>query len=314
LNPFKKILWAVDPFPETPDITAQSARAIQSVATADSLVEPAFVLRPREFELESNKFIVEGKDLIEEAEKNVRNVPAFATLSNVRPMKYITASGNSLRLSVTALLEYAVDSGATLIAVCTHARKGMHRLFLGSFAESLIFQSPIPVLITNPSVPLGVGRIEHMLYPTDFTETSRAVFQQFLSYAKTLNVKVVLFNKFEYAYVDGAYPFVPLSVQPMKEVLEAREKTGREWIEEGKEHGVDVRFLHSKSKKDVASTICRAAGKLASSMIVMVSQTGPVVSAIMGSTTRQVIRQSRRPVLVLHPEKEAAKLKQSFAA
>src|SRR5690606_33749030 len=55
------------------------------------------------------------------------------------------------RLSAELLAEYAKNNAFELIAVHTHARTGIVRFVLGSFAESLLACSSVPLLMTNPS-------------------------------------------------------------------------------------------------------------------------------------------------------------------
>ena len=91
--------------------------------------------------------------------------------------------------------------------------------------------------------------------------------------------------------------------ESIKEVSNARRKLGEEWASWGTKKGTHVKFHLSKSQEDLATAITRAAKKLPSGIIVMASQTGSFVSAIMGSVTRLVIRSATCPTLVLHPPK-----------
>lgn len=62
------------------------------------------------------------------------------------------------RAPADAILEAAVDAG--LIVLGTHGRGGLQRLIMGSVAETIIHESPIPVLtVTTTSPPPSVRRI-----------------------------------------------------------------------------------------------------------------------------------------------------------
>ncbi len=52
---------------------------------------------------------------------------------------------------VDALLRTAVQVEADLIAIGTHGRRGLRRLFLGSVAEGVVRRSPIPVVVVPPA-------------------------------------------------------------------------------------------------------------------------------------------------------------------
>lgn len=49
----------------------------------------------------------------------------------------------------SAILEAIADSGADLVVMGTHGRRGLDRLFLGSVAESVLREATIPVLVTR---------------------------------------------------------------------------------------------------------------------------------------------------------------------
>lgn len=51
----------------------------------------------------------------------------------------------------TAILEDAVPSQVDLVALETHGRRGLSRLFLGSVADKVIRAAPVPVLVHHPT-------------------------------------------------------------------------------------------------------------------------------------------------------------------
>ena len=52
----------------------------------------------------------------------------------------------------TCILEVAKETGADLIVMGTHGRRGLSRLLLGSTAEAIVRTSPIPVLTVHAPV------------------------------------------------------------------------------------------------------------------------------------------------------------------
>ena len=51
---------------------------------------------------------------------------------------------------VDVLNEVAVEQGASLLIVGTHARRGLSHMLLGSVAEKLVRSAPCPVLVARP--------------------------------------------------------------------------------------------------------------------------------------------------------------------
>ena len=98
------------------------------------------------------------------------------------------------------ILDHARTSGIDLIAMSTHGRSGMERVLLGSVAERVVRESPVPLLLRRAvgSAPAGTGdevraaqapirpqaaapgvqAVRHILCPVDFSQTSDAVLEQ----------------------------------------------------------------------------------------------------------------------------------------
>jgi len=80
------------------------------------------------------------------------------------------------------ILEQAKVEGATLIAMTTHGRTGLSRWFMGSVAEKVVRESPVPVLLVRSFRPAPGGtfepaapeepRFEKILVPTDGSPAS----------------------------------------------------------------------------------------------------------------------------------------------
>lgn len=303
---FKRVLWAVDAFPDSPDIQAQAGRAIRSLLQhMPATVEPVYVVRP----VPPALFAYEGPALQEGIEKhaleNLEWLAKLVQLPNIASPHFLAAEKPSVGSVVSALIEYAKKGQFDLIAVGTHARKGVPRLFLGSVAERLILESPLPVLVTNASATFQVrSPLKHFLFPTDFSESSRKVFDSFLSTARLLDVDILIFHQEEYLYPQLAYPFVvpPVSQASLAEMRAAWRKQGTEWVTYAKKMGVRAKFHLARPGASTAKSIVKAAKKLPSSMIAMASQSSLMESVLLGSVTRQVVRTASCPIFVIHPE------------
>jgi nucleotide-binding universal stress UspA family protein len=64
------------------------------------------------------------------------------------------------------------ESGASLVVMGTHGRAGMSRLLFGSVTESVMRTCTVPVIAVMPGAPES-ARVEKVLCPVSFTETSR---------------------------------------------------------------------------------------------------------------------------------------------
>ncbi|HUP63087.1 MAG TPA: universal stress protein [Thermoanaerobaculia bacterium] len=99
-------------------------------------------------------------DSIEHAKKRTRDeLEAYAA-------KHI-ASSVAWRVVVAedapekAIARIAADEAADFVVVGTHGRGGLQRLFLGSVAEAVMRESPVPVLTVRSTAHVPVTDITH---------------------------------------------------------------------------------------------------------------------------------------------------------
>lgn len=74
-------------------------------------------------------------------------------LSSV-PHDMFVASGNA----AAEILKLAAERAVDLIVMGTHGRTGVKRLLLGSVAERVVRESPVPVLTIHPKAPSSRGQ------------------------------------------------------------------------------------------------------------------------------------------------------------
>jgi nucleotide-binding universal stress UspA family protein len=98
------------------------------------------------------------------------------------------------------------------------------------------------------------------------------------------------------------YYLAPVNVDShISEHKELLRDQAQEWIESARANGVRVEIIFDESPGDITSTILNEAKKMHSGIIAMTSQTGPILASLLGSVTRQIVRQSPYPVCTIHP-------------
>jgi nucleotide-binding universal stress UspA family protein len=88
---------------------------------------------------------------------------------------------------VDAIQKMAADVHADLIVMGTHGRTGLNRWMLGSVAERVLRQSPVPVLMVR-NAPRGV--IKNILTPLNDTDLSRHVLSVAVRFAACFDATV----------------------------------------------------------------------------------------------------------------------------
>ncbi len=311
-----KIIWAVDPFEDSGN---EGPVALRDRATdflrawgrrADISIEAVYLLSPVELNVSIDVEIPQKTLMLEQyrqsAELNLDRLVSDVNLPQIIDRQVIIEPSSSLRTSVERLSEYAKEKSADVIVVTSHGRKGVQRLILGSFAETLILHSDVPVLIIGGHSAEPQFDLQRIVFATDLGPHSKELFEKTVLEAQQLHSELLLFhalpNPVEPVLQSGMYllggGWVPMH-QFFAEDAEFRRTRLKEWAEWATSKGVKCEWSLEETPGSISEAICNFAEIKKASLISMAAQSGPVASALIGSIVRQVVRQSPVPVLIL---------------
>ncbi|MBV8881634.1 MAG: universal stress protein, partial [Planctomycetaceae bacterium] len=92
----------------------------------------------------------------------------------------------------SALVELATRGQYSVILMCSHVRKGLPRLVLGSVAEEVLRLSPVPVLVVHPLAdPNRKPRFKRIVVPLDGSHRSASILPHVASLAKATGSKIL---------------------------------------------------------------------------------------------------------------------------
>lgn len=300
----QRIVWAVDPF-EKPESLRQNAIKVLKLLNSRTNIEidPVFVLRPRgdqSFDFEGARL----RDLEYEAVCILEELKREYQLPISDPHVIILPRA-SLAEAVLEVCTYAQERRADSIMVNTHAKKGVKRLFLGSFAESLLLHSSIPVLTVNPNAR-HVRPFMNILVPTDFDKESHAAFVEAVKIAKRFWAKITLLHVIPFPiepYYRGNVFYLKRYESTVREFVEKErrdaEHHAKAWKKWAHSQEVKVEFVMVSEGGSVAEHILNVARERRASVIAMETRKGPMEAAVLGSATRQVTRSAHCPVWVI---------------
>ena len=294
-------IWAIDPFADKRTQLKVAQHLKKWMRQSPNTIEPASVLNPGQLRIS-----VDTPDLREKfktaAQKAFEKITQATKLPNLGEPSLIYCPEYSQRRSVLTFLDYAKEKKADLIAVGTHARAGVERWLLGSFAEALILQSTIPLLIVNPKTHLP-KKIKTVLFPTDLSAASEKGLERLIPDLKRLKAKVILFHKMDYVLPE-TYSMIyrsDLYETYLKEDEARRHGALEKWEKKLASEGIDVDIVIDEKAEFIPKAITKAAKKYKAQVIALVTQTGPASAAILGSIARQVVRNSDCPIWSWHP-------------
>jgi len=301
--PMERVVWAVDPFAADLGIEARTGAVLHALGSKLTRVQPVYLVPAPEDAVLGSQPVDARSPWGQRTLERIGQVVAKAKVKAEAP-KLLTQPGNSMQLAAAELVTFARAENAQLIAVGTHSRKGPARWFLGSFAETLLLTSPLPVLVANPR-STERRAVKRILFPTDFTDNSREAFAWVKSLAKQLGVELHLFHRNLMDRDPARIPFEPPAVPEALwlRLQEGRLSTGRQWLEEARASGIKAQLHVSRSRASVAEAVSASAKRLAPCMIVLASHGNVVASKLLGSVARQVVRDAPCPVLVIPPRR-----------
>ncbi|MGZ3772273.1 MAG: universal stress protein [Pseudobdellovibrionaceae bacterium] len=305
-----KIIWAVDAFEDNKELNQKMAEYVTHLyQLTNSEIEPLYLLRENEIVLPTYEVPAWVTDHSKTAESLFREVLADYDLPFLLDAKVIPHASQSHAGAAEALSNYAVKSKADLIIVGSHGREGFQRFMLGSFAESLLHQSEIPVCIVGPHTVKTDGS-KTILFPTEFGEHSKDNFRYVMQIAKKLNSEILLLHAitrpieslFDLDTRPRVYNFQGRMLtleQIIEHQIETQGHKAQLWIDWAAKEGVTAHYFIDNSFKSVDDLIIDSVNSHSADLIIMEAQSGPLSATFLGSYTRNVVRKSSCPVLVL---------------
>lgn len=183
-----------------------------------------------------------------------------------------------------------------MIVMTTHGRTGFSRFFLGSVAEKVLRMSNIPVLVVNEERELS--NLDRIMVTTDFSDHSKEAFPVAKQIAKVANAKLEVVNILAY---DPQHDDEPddSKIQLRKQRMSVLAKEMLHDIDDLVETKVIV------SSDTPHEAILNYNLNNPHDLIVMstVGRTG-IDYLMMGSTTANVVRHVKSPVLSVNPKAE----------
>jgi nucleotide-binding universal stress UspA family protein len=158
-------------------LTGSSLRLVQSVLSPASLEAGVAV-----------EMLVEGAhDYLEQQAAKVRQEHGIAVSVHA-----------GLAAAAELILAQATQPGVAAVVMSTHGRGGIRRLLMGSVAEGVLRDSPVPVYLVPAAAPETTvgGRMRRILVPLDGSALSYSVMAPVTELARAAHAQVTLLRVF----------------------------------------------------------------------------------------------------------------------
>lgn len=292
---FNRVVWAVDALEEGVGQKKGLAllRSLAKVTQAEII--PVYILTAPYADSSSALSSNFEQAFQALAEKRMEELRSQSGISSMKSGKVLFSRKGSTRKDVQVLIDFAEQQEADAIVLATHARSGISRLFMGSFAETLAMHSPVPLLTENPDVEVR-EKISKVLYPTNFHKMYRLGFERVVEFAKIMESKLTLF--YQEPIIAGAF-MSPEIYKYIEKENRARREIALEWKKWAEDKGVEAEVYLEEKPASIGQAIDDFAKGGQFDIIAMLSEADEASAVVMGSITRQVVRQAPCPVWIM---------------
>ena len=201
-----------------------------------------------------------------------------------------------------SIAECARERGADLIVMSTHGRGGLGRWVYGSVADSLLRESPAPVLLVSSTCerPWSGNRVVRILVPLDGSKLAEEALGPAREMATLFGAEILLLQVVEplsaTLYAEAA---AYLRADPEAELAEARQYVD-DVAAQLRADGLAVTARATVG--GAAATIATTARDQSADLITLASHgRGGLARLVMGSIAAGVIQRATVPLLVVRP-------------
>lgn len=207
---------------------------------------------------------------------------------------------------IEALLDYAKEEKAELIALVSQGRKGLEKKLLGSFAETLLLKSEIPLLFLDEETS-NHEKVNKILFATDFSDASKMGFNILLKQVKRHNPEIIIFNAItlpQFSAAGNIYTQA-LNILPQQYWDEQRkwaEDRCNELLNEAKKFGLSARMEIVNQVYSIENAVHEVVRREKVKLVAMVSVSQPLQRFLIGSVSRSILRTRIKPIWICGPQ------------
>ncbi len=304
MSQVKTVIWPISPTESDPKLDQKVGDFLKTFsASLDLKIQPVYVLSAQFFatsdyfdpidvtELKSNML----GECVRYLQEN------FSDIQWEKPV-VLENHFNSQAAEVSLLTDYVDQESPDYVVLSSHGRSGWSRTFLGSFAESFLLKAKVPTVLVGPECE-PIKNLKSALMPIQLTESSQKFVESFLDDHRlsflgqlTLFHKISMVDVEEIAWAPALYGLGDFNSSDL--LAKARETTEK-YLQGFLDHPLSQKRLNYKvsEKLEAVSEVILSEAK-DYDVIVMRSECGTVEANLLGSVTRDVIRQSTKPVVV----------------
>ena len=280
-----KVLWAFDPFQKNNELNTFGRKIIHSLFDKSDSVAAVYVASNAEVELstafnipEEERYSLYPKNMISNALKKLK-------MEQLK-VDVLTSKKISLSSIIEELVKHTQKQKIDLIVTATNGKKLLPRMVFGSFCETLIHSSKCDLLAYHQKTAFKSPK--NILYAHDFSKKGDAGLQRVMDYAKKWNAMITIIHVPMY---EGDTTYEKFKVNTQKRATEVEKLITN--------NKLACKMVINYEIKPIHKIILSAATKYKADIVAVSAQANKITALLGGSVSRQVLRETKIPSLIL---------------
>ncbi|MDH5468890.1 MAG: universal stress protein [Candidatus Aminicenantes bacterium] len=282
----KKILWATD-FSDEAQESLLYADAFAKAFKAS--IVALHVIPDFSAALYDAAYVIKGELVKKVAAVKKDAEEKLKTLQKAKGItfKNIVKEGTAAKV----IIEVAEKEGVDLIVIGRRGMSAIEKLFIGSVANQVLRNSPVPILLTKKKT--GVPRFKKLIVPTDFSEREEVERDFAWAIAKGFGAELTLLHVLEL----HDYEFSPRVLDDMMDSLLKRLKQRKK----REKTGIKIREEVYRAINAAIGIVDYAETHNYDLIVISTCVQSKLERFFLGSTTEKVISYTHIPVFAIPP-------------
>ncbi|MDO9184328.1 MAG: universal stress protein [Bacteriovorax sp.] len=282
-----KVLWTFNPFDKNRELQIAGEKLFTAWFGRNNTLEVVYVASNAESNLATSFAIPTVKRYSEYPKKIIQNQLKKLKLEKAK-IEVLFEKSLSLSASVKKIVDYTKLKKIDLILIATNSKKLLPRVVFGSFAETLVHLSSCDLLIFHQKTKFKTHMPTQIIYAHDFSIKGANGLDKIIEYTKLWSANLYI--------IHVPVPEVGIELHDFKNQVQKRAKKLQKILENEKiKFRIDIKYeIHP-----ISDILMDSAKKIKADLIAVTAQSSKLSAFLGGSVTRQVLRESSVPTLVL---------------
>lgn len=283
-----KIFWAFDPFQENKNLNLMGKKIIEKLfdPKKDS-INAVYIASKAEAEL-TTAFNVTQEERYSTYPKSMIREQLKKLDMDYMNVEVIPSAKIALSATIKEFVKFNTDHKTDLLIIASNSKTLLPRLVFGSFCETLIHSAECDLLVYHQETKIDLESTKKILYAHDFTDKGDTGLKRVIEYAKNWSAQLTIVH-------------VPMFLSDMtyENFKEITEKRAFELEGNLLKQDIPFEVIINYDVKPIDSIILDVAEKKDVDFIAVTASSNKLTALLGGSTTRQILRESKLPILVI---------------